>query len=136
MANESRNVDVRPIHRPPVALTLLDAVNTTGAGSGFGLGMAFTAFSVVAYRATTGTGGGSTKPSYRIQGSLNGFSTAAKWFTIGAATRAVTATAGTLTAITSTAAITHVRASINNFSTSGGANPDKVALTVLLAVQS
>lgn len=133
MANEPRNTKgIRPVSKPGHALTLLNAVNTTGAGTAVDLGGAFTNFGLVMFRATTGTSGGSTKPSLRIQGSLNAQSTAAKWFTIGAATRNPTA-AGTLAALTSTAAVTAIRASINSFTTSGGANPDKVKTTVIVA---
>lgn len=141
MAGESRNVDVRRTQKPVGMLPLCEAKATTGVGNTHALGGAFTVFSAVAFRATTSLASASTKPSWRLQGSLNGASTAAKWFTIGAATRTVTvkSSAPTLGAITSTAAITHVRLSINNFTTSNAstlAGSDKIGLTVWLGVHS
>ena len=132
MANEPRNTRIRGVTKPTHSLTLLDAQATTGAGTTFDLGGAFVNFGVVAYRATTGAAGGSTKPSYRLQGSLDN---GTKWFTIGAATRTITTAVGTLSAVTSTAAITHIRASINNFTTSNSTAflLDKVATTVIVA---
>lgn len=125
MADEARNYRTREPRRFITAATLLSK-NTTGAGTAIPLGGPYTVFSIVVNRATTGTAGGSTKPSWRLQGSIDG----TNWLTIGAATRAVSSTAKALSAVTSTAGIAYVRGSINNFSTSSGANPDKVTLTV------
>ncbi len=130
MANDARNVANRPYAKWIKGVTLFSAQNTTGASAGYGLGGPYTNFGVQAFRATTGTSGGSTKVSYRLQGNLDG---STSWVTIGAATRAITAKstqATQLTAVASTQGpICFVRASINNFTTSGGANPDKVKFT-------
>lgn len=132
MSNESRNYHInRYTGKFTGALTLLSAQATTGASAtstSAGLGGPYTVFSASAFRATTGTGGGSTKPSWKLQGSIDN----TRWFTIGAATRTVNSTAGIPAVITSTVGLAWIRASINNFTTSAGLNPDKVALTVKL----
>lgn len=123
--------NTHPALKPTGALKSLSAKNTTGAGTGYALGGAFKEFSLQLYRASTGSSGGSTKASVRLQGSLDGN----LWYTLGASTIAVTSVAGSLVNRTSTAAVTYVRLSINSFSTSSGSNPDKVKITGLIAAQ-
>lgn len=132
MANDARNVRVRPQNQIEDGITLLSAQNTTGIGTTFPLGRGYTVFSLVSFRATTGTSGGSTKVSFRLQGKIQNAST--NWFTIGAATRNPTSTP-VLATVTSTAPISHIRASINTFTTSGGANPDKIKTTAVVLPQ-
>ena len=117
---------VRDVQRPAAALKSLVAQASTGAGTGFALGGAFATFGVQLTRATTGAAGGSTKASVKLQGSHDGV----HWYTIGAATMALNSTAGSLFARASTAGpVTWARLNINTFTTSAGANPDKVAVT-------
>lgn len=127
-----RDVPVRPMTGVVQGITLLNAKDTTGAGSGYGLGRAYTVFALQAYRATTGSAGASTKPSFKLQGNIAG-GQSTRWYTIGAATRNPTKDPGTLSAVTSTAAITAIRAVINNFTTSASTSaPDKVKTTVIV----
>lgn len=132
MANEARNASLRPASKWTKAITLFNAIDTASTSSAIGLGGPYQTFGVMAYRATTGTSGGSTKVSYRLQGNID--NSTSQWVTIGAATRAITAKssqATILTSITSTQGpITSIRARINLFTTSAGANPDKVKFTL------
>lgn len=128
MANDARNVHIRPASKWMQGVTLFSAQNTTGQSASYGLAGPYSNFGVLTFRGATGTSGGSTKVSYRLQGNIDGTT---NWVTIGAATRAVTGTARTLSAIASTQGpIAYVRAQINNFTTSAGANPDKVKFTL------
>ncbi len=133
MANEARNVSSRPVSKWTKAFTAFTAIDTASTSASIGLGAPYANFGVMAYRATTGTSGGSTKVSWRLQGKIDG-STATPWVTILPATRAVTAKssqATILTAIASTQGpITQLRARINNFTTATNANPDKVKFTL------
>jgi len=135
MSSESRNTKgLRPQTSLAQGLVLLSAVNTTGVGNSYSLGRAYTVFGMQMFRATTGTSGGSTKPSIYLEGKVDP-SSGGLWYTIGAATRNPTKTPGTLATVTSTAPITHIRATIRSFSTSAGSNPDKNKVTVVVAPQ-
>ncbi len=123
---------IRRTTKPAQALPSMTLKSTTGAGTSFDLGGAFSTFGVMLFRGTTGSSGGSTKASVRLQGSLDG----THWFTVGAATLAVSSTAGAMAARASTVGpVTFVRLSINTFTTSAGANPDKNRITGLISVQ-
>ncbi len=108
---------------------------TTGAGTTFALGGGFTVFSVFALRAAPGTGGQSTKASIKLQGSVDGV----HYFSIGAATMAITSTGGTQFARSSTIGpVTYARLSVNAFTTVAATSkvgPDKVAVTGFIACQ-
>lgn len=131
MAGPRLTPAVGRVMKPAAALQSLLIQTTTGAGTGYELGGAFSNFAVMLFRGTTGSSGGSTKASVRLQGSLDG----THWFTVGAATLAVTSTAGTMAARNSTIGpVTYARLSINSFTTSAGANPDKNKITGYIAV--
>lgn len=130
MANEPRNYSInRLTGRYTKALTLADAVQSTGAQTAVPLAGAYTVFALQQHRATTSATLESTKASYRIRGSIDG----SAYHTIGAATRAVSSTSPALSAVTSTAAISHIQVSVNLFTTSAGAAStaeNRIPLTV------
>ena len=120
MASEPRNYQYNRITgRHSLPYTIASSVTTTGAvtSSVQPLGSGYTVFSMQHKRATTSATLESTSVKWKVQGSLDSTS----WFTIGAATRVTNSTSWVLLAVTSTAPISHVRASINGFTTSVGA---------------
>jgi hypothetical protein len=102
------------------ALTLLDAATSTGVGTAFGLGGAYSAFGVQ-YRRAAATSTGSTSASVQLQGSLDG----TNYVSIGAAVT-VNSTAWTLARSTNAVPVTHVRLNLASFTT-GNEDP---AITV------
>jgi len=128
MSNEAANSPARRVTKWTKGVALFSAINTASTSNTYGLGAPYANFGLMAYRASTGTSGGSTKVSYRLEGNIDGTTT---FVTIGAATRAITTATKTLAALASTQGpITHVRARINSFTTATNANPDKVKFTL------
>lgn len=118
MSSEARNYRARPTAKHLKPFTLASSLTSTGTStSAAALHGPHTVFSLMQKRGTTSAVLESTKVSYKLQGSFD----STTWFTIGAATRAVSSTAWALSSVTSTAGITNVRLVVNLFTTSAGA---------------
>ncbi len=132
MANEARNASLRRQSRPTKAITLLSAINTTGAGGQYGLGGPYANFGILAFRASTGSSGASTKVNYRLEGNID--NSTSLWAVLGASTRSITvkSSAAVLTAYASTQGpVTSIRARLKSFTTSASTTqPDKVKFTL------
>lgn len=116
MANESRNTHVRDgvVVRP---LKLLDAVTSTGGGSGFHLGRGYASFGIEVFRGTTTATLESTAATVDLEGQIGSTGT---WTKLGA-TITVNSATPTLVRSTNHIPVVRIRAKILAFTTSAGA---------------
>lgn len=131
MADEPRNY---VSSRPGVvagSLKVLDAKQSTGAGTSFVLPQAYSAFGLEYFRATTSATNESTAATVVLQGQIG----STKWTQIGANITVNSATPA-LARSTNAVPVFAVRASISSFTTSAGAASTaerKIPITLFVA---
>lgn len=131
MADESRNTPTRGARQIVRALKSLDAKATTGAGSAFNLGAAYSGFGVELIRAAASTASTlSTAASVQLQGRVG----STKWRNLGSAVT-VNSTAGTVARSTNPIPVHDVRLSITSFTT-GAAKPAITGWVSVISVAS
>lgn len=116
MSSEPRNT---PINREGIvsrALLSLNAKQTTGGGTQFDLGRAYSAFGVEYKRASTSSTNESTSASIQLQGQIG---TTGKWHSLGAAIT-VNNTTAAIARSTNAVPVSRVRFNIASFTTSAG----------------
>ena len=117
MANESRNVKIRPTHEIVGAIKLLDAQTSTGGGSGYYLGRGYSAFGLEVFRGSTTATLESTAATVDLQGQIG---TTGTWHKLGA-TITINSATPTIVRSTNHIPVTRIRATILAFTTSAGA---------------
>lgn len=116
MANEARNTRLRPATALVSAMKVLDAQTSTGGGSAFYLGRAYSAFGVEYSRGSTTATLESTAATVQLQGQLG----STNWVNIGAAIT-VNNTSPAFARSTNSVPVHRLRATITGFTTSAGA---------------
>lgn len=116
MANESRNNPTRDgaVVR---AMKVLDAQTSTGGGTVFHLGRAYSAFGIEYLRGSTSATLESTAATVQLQGQIG---STGKWHNLGAAVT-VNNTTAAIARSTNSIPVHRIRATITGFTTSAGA---------------